>query len=95
MFYKIVIRDQVHKDIFELSDYIYRFSFSREIATKVYDDLYSAIFSLNFLPYRFEKYLTEYRRIIVDWNYKIIYKIEEENKKIIIIRVLRTQKSEF
>lgn len=91
MFYKIVIRDAVHIDINELSDYIYRFSFNQEIAKKIYDDLYKAIFSLEFLPYRFEKYIWEYRRIIVQWSYKIFYKIDEENKKVIITRVIRTE----
>lgn len=91
MFYKIVIRDVVHIDINELSDYIYRFSFNQEIAKKIYDDLYKAIFSLEFLPYRFEKYIWEYRRIIVQWSYKIFYKIDEENKKVIITRVIRTE----
>lgn len=93
MFYNIVIRDLVHEDINELSDYIYRFSFSEEIASKIYNDIYSAIFSLDFLPYRFEKYIWEYRRLIVNWNYKIIYKIEEKNKKVIIIRVFRNEKN--
>ncbi|NDK08450.1 type II toxin-antitoxin system RelE/ParE family toxin [Candidatus Gracilibacteria bacterium] len=91
MFYKIVIRDVVHIDINELSDYIYRFSFNQEIAKKIYDDLYKAIFSLEFLPYRFEKYIGEYRRIIVQGSYKIFYKIDEEKKKVIITRVIRTE----
>lgn len=52
MFYKIEIPNIVKNDINELSDYIFRFSFSYEIAKKVYDDLYSTIFSLDFLPNR-------------------------------------------
>lgn len=92
MFYKIVIRDEVHKDIFELTDYIFRFSYSIEISQKIYDNLYSAIFSLDFIPYRNEIYYWEYRRIIVNWNYKIIYKVNEEDKKVIIIRVFRAER---
>jgi len=57
MFYEIVIRDQVHDDIIELTDYIYRFSFNKNISKKVYDNLYKSIFSLDFMPNRFEKYL--------------------------------------
>lgn len=95
MFYKIEIPNIVIKDIHDLSDYIYRLSFSKEIANKVYDNLYSAIFSLDFLPYRYEKDVWDYRRIIVDWNYKIYYKIQEEYKKVIIIRVIRSQRIEF
>lgn len=95
MFYKIVMRDAVHNDIFNLTEYIYRFSLSKQIANKVYNDLYSAIFSLNFLPNRFEKSIWEYRRLIVDWNYKIFYRVDEENKKVIIIRVLRSEQNNF
>lgn len=91
MFYNVVIRDAVHDDINDLSDYIFRFSFSREIAKKIYDDLYSNIFSLNFMPNRYEIYFWEYRRIIVKWSYKIIYKVDEKNKKVIIIRVFRVE----
>jgi len=91
MFYNIEIPPIVILDIKELSDYIYRLSLNQEISRKIYDDLYKSIFSLNFLPYRFEKYIWEYRRIIVKWSYKIFYKIEEDNKKVIIIRVIRTE----
>jgi len=91
MFYRVVIRDEVHKDIQELSDYIFRFSFSQSIAKKVYDELYKVILSLNFMPEMYQKYLWEYRRVIVKGSYKIIYKIVESEKKVIIIRVVRTE----
>lgn len=91
MFYKIVIRKAVYDDIFELSDYVFRTSFSIEIAKKIYDDLYACIFSLDFMPNRYEIYFWEYRRIILKWSYKIIYKVNEENKKVIIIRVMRVE----
>lgn len=91
MFYKIEIPNLVHRDIEELSDYIFRFSFDINISKKVYDNLYKSIFSLDFMPNRFEKYIWEYRRIIVNWSYKILYRVDEENKKVIIIRVIRTE----
>lgn len=91
MFYIIEMPPIVKNDIIELSDYIYRFSFNQEIAKRIYDDLYKAIFSLEFLPYRYETYIGEYRRIIVKWSYKIFYKIDEDNKKVIIIRVIRSE----
>lgn len=91
MFYKIEIPNIVHEDIYELSEYVFRFSFSREISKKIYDDLYANIFSLDFMPNRYQVYFWEYRRIIVNWSYKIIYKVDEESKKVIIIRVFRTE----
>lgn len=92
MFYKIEIPQIVHNDINNLSDYIFRFSFSKEIAKKVFDNLYSSIFSLDFMPNRYETYFWEYRRIIVNWSYKIIYKVDEKEKKVIIIRVFRVER---
>jgi len=94
MFYKIVIRDTVHDDIYELTDYILRFSFSKEVAQKIYDNIYSSIFSLDFLPNRYEIYFWEYRRIILNWSYKIIYKVVEKEKKVIIIRVFRVERNQ-
>jgi len=93
MFYNVDIRDAVFDDIFDLSEYVYRFSFSKEIAKNIYDDLYKAIFSLEFLPNRHEIHIWEYRRIIVKWNYKIIYKVEKNNKRVIVIRVFRTEQN--
>jgi len=43
----------------------------------------------------YQEYLWEYRRVIVKWSYKIIYKIDEENKKVIVVRVIRAEKNNF
>lgn len=90
-YYQVKIRTAVHNDIEEFSDYIFRHSFNREIASKVSSKIYQTIFSLSFMPYRFEEYLEWYRRVILDWKYKIIYRVEEETKKVIIIRIFRTE----
>lgn len=95
MFYQIDIPNIVHNDISEFWEYIYRVSFSKEASKKVINDLYKAIFSLEFLPNRFQKYFWDYRRLIV-WNsYKIIYRIDEENKNVVIIRIFRSEKREL
>lgn len=91
MLYKIEIPQIVHKDIGELSEYVFRISLSQNISRKIYDNLYSKIFALNFMPNRYEVHVWEYRRIIVDGNYKILYRVDEEKKKVIIIRVIRTE----
>ena len=91
MFYDIEIPRIVEDDIFDLTDYIYRFTFDKNVAKEIYDELYKNIFTLDFLPNRYEKYLWEYRRIIVKWSYKIIYRVDEEKSKVIIIRVLRVE----
>jgi plasmid stabilization system protein ParE len=47
------------------------------------------------MPEMYQRYLGEYRRVIVDWKYKIIYKIDEEKKKVIIIRIVRSERVNF
>ena len=91
--YYIDISPDVDEDIFELTDYIFRFSFSKEIAQKIYNEIYSKIYSLNFMPHMYQKVLWEYRVALVKKTYRIFYKIEEENKKVIIVRVIRTDQN--
>jgi len=95
MFYKVEIPDFVKQDIDKLTNYIYNASFSKIIAKKIYNELYRVIFSLNFMPEMYQKYLWEYRRVIVKWSYKIIYKIDKKNKKVIIVRVIRAERKNF
>lgn len=95
MLYKIIISDLVYYDIKELTDYLYNISYSKILSDKLADELFKVIFSLNFMPQMYQEYLWEYRRVIVKWSYKIIYKIDEENKKVIIIRVVRNEMVNF
>jgi len=95
MIYKIEISDLVYSDIKELTDYVYNNSYSRVLSDKLADDLFKAIFSLNFMPEMYQKYIWEYRRLIVKWSFKIIYKIDKENKKVIIMRVIRAERRKF
>lgn len=91
--YYIDISPDVDEDIFELTDYIFRFSFSKEIAKKIYNDIYNKIYSLNFMPYMYQKVLWEYRVALVKKTYRIFYRIDEKNKKVIIVRIIRTDQN--
>ena len=95
MLYKVEISDLVYLDIKELTDYLYSVSYSKVLSDKLADELFRVIFSLNFMPQMYQEYLWEYRRVIVKWSYKIIYKIDEENKKVIVVRVIRAEKNNF
>ncbi len=90
MNYKIIIRKAVFIDIDEITKYSFRFTFDKDISQNIQNKLFWAIYSLEFLPERFEEYNENYRRMIVDWKYKIIYRIEEKTKKVFIIRILKT-----
>ncbi len=93
MIYKIVVRKEVHEDIFELADYILRFSFSVEIARNIKNNLYEKMSSLNFFPQKFQKVLWDYRVALVKKTYRIFYRIEEETKTVVIVRVIRTDQN--
>jgi len=95
MFYEVEISDLVYLDIKELTDYLYSVSYSKTLSDKLADELFRVIFSLNFMPQMYQEYLWEYRRVIVKWSYKIIYKIDEENKKVIVVRVIRAERKNF
>jgi len=57
MIYIVEIPEIVRKDINDLTEYIFKNSFSKIIAKKIYDELYKKIFSLNFMPEMYQKYL--------------------------------------
>lgn len=91
MIYQIEIPNKVHNDIFELTDYIFKFSFDAVISKSISDMIYYAITSLRFMPYRFQQVLGDYRVVVVKGSYRVFYKIDETNKKVIITRVLRSE----
>lgn len=91
--YYVDISPDVDDDIVELTDYIYRMSFSKSTAARIYNELYSKIYSLNFLPQMYQKVLWDYRVALVKKTYRIFYRIEEEDKKVIVVRVIRTDQN--
>ncbi len=88
MQYTLQIKPQVYEDIFNITDYSFRFSFDKNISEKIKNKILGAIYSLEFFPNRFEIYKEKYRRTIVDGKYKIIYFVDEWTKKVIVLRVL-------
>lgn len=93
MFYTVDLKDEAKNDIFELVDYIFRFSFSQKISDKIYDEIYQKVFSLEFMPEMYQKVLWEYRVALVKKTYRIFYRVEEKNKKVIIVRVIKTDQN--
>ena len=45
------------------------------------------------MPQMYQKVLWEYRVALVKKTYRIFYRIEEEKKKVIIVRVIRTDQN--
>jgi len=84
--YKIIILESVELKIQEIYDYVYRFSFSSSKSLNIINTIYSSIYSLEIFPFRFQKYNNKYRVITVK-NYRIFYKIVEENRTVIILDI--------
>jgi hypothetical protein len=56
MNYKVIIQPEIDDRIVEISNFIYSKTYSSKISTKVYNELYSSIKKLNFLPYMYQEY---------------------------------------
>jgi len=82
--YDIQIKKSVLHDLEEISDYIFRFSFSRETADKIYDKIMASIISLKIFPFSFPVFEDDFRVMTVDSKYRIFYKINDNSKVIIV-----------
>lgn len=92
--YKVEIKDSVRETINEISEYIYRFSFSRESSRKVYDEIYKKIFSLKIFPKKYSKFNEKYRVITIDKKYRVFFKVDEE-KEIVFVSAIFYSKEDY
>jgi len=86
MIYNIEIKEWVRNKINNLSDYIYRFSFSKESAKKIYDEIFKDIISLKIFPKRYPKFNEKYRVLTIDKKYRIFFIVDDNKKSVIISR---------
>ncbi len=93
--YEVEIKNETREKINEISKYIYRTSFSKEIAYKNYDMIYKEIFSLKIFPYRFPMFNENYRVFTIDKKYRVFYKIDEEQEKIIVARIFSSYENYY
>jgi plasmid stabilization system protein ParE len=92
--YDIEIKESVLIDLEEITDYIFRFSFSREIADKVYDKIMGSILSLRILPLSFPIFEDDFRVMTIDKKYRIFYKVDEK-LKIIVIQYIFSSEQDY
>ncbi len=88
--YLVKITPEAIDDIVYISNYIHSKSKNIFISKKFYDLLISSCNSLHILPYIYQIIFDNIRRLNIKW-YWIFYEIYEEEKKIIIYRVLRNE----
>lgn len=86
--YNIEILKEVELNLNEIMDYIFRFTFSQESVDKIYKEVITSIYSLQILPYRFIECRNNYRIIIIRKKYRVFYKVDEINKKVIVYRII-------
>ena len=89
--YYIDVIPDAHEDILNLTEYIYRMSFDVSISEKIKNLIYEKIYTLNFMPWKFQKILWDYRVAMVWKKYKIFYRIDEKKKIVVVVRVLRSE----
>lgn len=85
--YSIDIKDEVHEFIYDYSDYVFRFSFNRELSLKIFNRFYEKIFSLKIFPNRFPMFNQKYRVFTIDKKFRVFYQVDDENKKVIINQI--------
>lgn len=82
--YNIEIKKSVLEDLDEISDYIFRFTFSQETSNKIHDEIMWKILSLKVMPYMFPVFEDNFRVMTVKRKYRIFYKVDETKKNVII-----------
>ena len=89
MEYKVIIHDEVKEDLKNIFRYVFNETLNINIATKVYEKVYSAIHWLDFLPHIYQISYKNYRVRNI-YNYKIFYKIDENLKEVHIYEILNS-----
>jgi len=93
MHYKIIITDEFYDYLFNLKTYYLKFLYW-SFLDNFNNFIITYIWTLNFLPHRC-KFFDEkkwIRALIIEWKYKIFYKINENKKEVYILKIsLSTQ----
>jgi len=93
MSYRINILETAENDIMDIYNFVLNNSESKNIANKIFYELYSRMNSLNFMPEIYQVYILDYRTINHKW-YKIFYKIDEKGEEVFIYHIL-SQKQNY
>jgi plasmid stabilization system protein ParE len=93
MIYEIKIKEEVREKINDISDYIYRFSFSKEIAIRTYNQIYKEIFSLKIFPNRYPKFNEKYRVLTINKRYRVFFIVDDDNMNITISRIFSSSEN--
>ena len=87
MIYKIKITELAKIEIKNISNYIFMNSFSEDKANKVYNEIYSKIYSLSIFPEIYSMYNQDYRVMTINKKYRVFYTVDNM-KKIVTIKYI-------
>ena len=94
--YKILVSETYHKDLKDIIHYIYHNLDSPLTVSALLDEIESTVSTLSTIPLRYglvdDAYLhrKEFRKCLVR-NYIIFYKVNKENKTVLIHRILHAR----
>lgn len=84
--YKVKIEDDFFEDLNNISEFIFRETFSKEITQKVSDDIVKTLLILNLFPLMYSKKYRDFRCIVIK-SYNIFYKVDEIKKEVYVYRI--------
>ena len=87
--YRIVWQDEAYANLLSIRDDIERASYSVEIANKVLGMSYARVEELTRFPYRYPVFPDRpiLRRMVVDKDYCVFYRVIEEGKAVRILNI--------
>ena len=97
--YKVFLSPNAHRDLDKIYAYIADSLLEPDTALALVERIEGEILSLDTLPYRCPERKTGtyanmgYRQLFVE-NYTVVYRIDEQNKRIVVVTV-RYSKSQF
>lgn len=91
--YELILTDRAKHDLEDIYEYIAKSLMAEKAAEKLINKFEKNILRLENMPEscsiieKFEERKKQYRKLIIN-NYVAIYRIDEENKKVYIIRIV-------
>lgn len=91
--YELILTDRAKHDLEDIYEYIAKSLMAEKAAEKLINKFEKNILRLETMPEscsiieEFEERKIQYRKLIIN-NYVAIYRIDEENKKVYIIRIV-------
>lgn len=84
--FKLKVEKEFLEDLNNISEYIYRETYSLEITQTLSDEIIKSILILQLFPFMYSKKYKEFRCINIK-SYQIFYIVNELNKEVNIYRI--------